>query len=86
MTTHGYFFPSFPLSSLLSSLPPSAKLKEGSVAEDEVAFARSQGVVSVNNPLMRMGMKEEDAAGNPLYLTPDELTDFEQQMTGTMTS
>ncbi len=60
------------------------KLTEGSVAEDEVAFARSKGVVSLSNPLMRMGMKEEDA--NPLYLTPDELTDFEQQISGAATS
>lgn len=55
-----------------------ARLSEANALEDEVAFVRSHGAFNQENPLV--GMKEEDAAGNPLYLTPDEMNEFENKI------
>jgi hypothetical protein len=59
---------------LVSCLVCRIKIKQRQYIEDEEALAKS-GAFTLSNPLV----KDEDAAGNPLYLTPDELNEFEQQ-------
>lgn len=48
------------------------------LAEDQIALARAQGAFTLSNPLT-VGVKDEDSAGDPLYLTPDEMDEFEKQ-------
>jgi len=62
------------------------QLTSGDMAEDEVAYARSHGAFTINNPIVTSMGKEEEPAGNPLYLTPDEMDEFEskkKQLDGT---
>jgi hypothetical protein len=59
---------------IVSCLVCRIKIKQRQYIADEEALAKS-GAFTLSNPLV----KDEDAAGNPLYLTPDELNEFEQQ-------
>lgn len=54
------------------------------MAEDEVAYAHSQGAFTLSNPLVVT--KDDESAGNPLYLTPDEMDDFENKKKQATTS
>ncbi len=47
------------------------------MADDEVAYAHSHGAggIILNNPLVTP--KDDESMGNPLYLTPDEMDEFE---------
>ena len=47
------------------------------MAEDEVTYAHSQGAFTLSNPMV--SSKDEESTGNPLYLTPDEMDDFESR-------
>ena len=44
-----------------------------------MAYARSHGAFTLNNPIVTSIGKEEEPAGNPLYLTPDEMDEFESK-------
>lgn len=47
----------------------------GDMADDEVAYAHTHGGIIINNPLVTP--KDDESVGNPLYLTPDEMDEFE---------
>ncbi len=52
-------------------------MNRGDMAEDEVEYTRSQGAFTLNNPLVIT--KEDESTGNPLYLTPEEMDEFENR-------
>ncbi len=49
------------------------------MAEDEVAYAKSHGAFTLNNPIVTSITKDDESAGKPLYLTPDEMDEFESK-------
>ena len=51
------------------------ELTKGDMAKDEVLYAQSHAVFMLNNPLVIT--KHDESVGNPLYLTPDEMDEFE---------
>lgn len=52
-------------------------ITKGDMAEDEVAYAHSRGAFILNNPLV--SPKDDESLANPLYLTPDEMDEFESK-------
>ena len=54
-------------------------MNKGDMAEDEVAYAHSQTAVILNNPLVTNTPKDDESLHNPLYLTPDEMDEFESK-------
>ena len=45
------------------------------MSRDEVAYTHTHGAITLNNPLVTP--KDDESLGNPLYLTPDEIDEFE---------
>lgn len=54
-------------------------MSKGDMAEDEVAYAHSQTAIILNNPLVTTTPKDDESLHNPLYLTPDEMDEFESK-------
>jgi hypothetical protein len=54
-------------------------MTKGDMSEDEVAYAHSQTAVILNNPLVTTTPKDDESLHNPLYLTPEEMDEFENK-------